>query len=70
LKSDIGCWVGVVAEGINPMDPEEVIRAISTRSNPGKRRRYPAINLERAARSAYLAREQETPRVFFFQGDQ
>ena len=30
------CWVGVVAEGINPMDLEEVIRAISTRSNPEK----------------------------------
>jgi UbiD family decarboxylase len=36
LKSDIGCWVGVVDEGINPMDLEEVIRAISTRSNPEK----------------------------------
>jgi hypothetical protein len=51
------------------MDLEEVIRAISTRSNPGKRRRYSAINLERTARSAYLAREQEAPRVFFFRGD-
>jgi UbiD family decarboxylase len=36
LKSDIGCWVGVVAEGINPMDLEEVIWAMSTRSNPEK----------------------------------
>jgi hypothetical protein len=36
LKSDIGCWVVVVAEGINPMDLEEVIHAIRTRSNPEK----------------------------------
>jgi UbiD family decarboxylase len=36
LKSNIGCWVGVVDEGINPMDLEEVIRAIRTRSNPEK----------------------------------
>ena len=36
MKSDIGCWVVVVAEGINPMDLEEVIHAISTRSNPEK----------------------------------
>jgi len=36
LKSNIGCWVVVVAEGINPMDLEEVIHAISTRSNPEK----------------------------------
>src|SRR6266850_409074 len=35
----------------------------STRSNRQK------TNLERTARSAHLAREQDTPRLFFFQGD-